>query len=180
MEKPIQHPGHSQLDQTPEARGMGGLPKGIKQLGQIKIGAIPLPLYVLLAVIVFAAAALNELPNDMIGGLAVIMIMGVLLSELGFKLPLLKHIGGPAILSLMVPSFLVFWNVLNPPVIESVTTLMKTSNFLYLYISCLVAGSITGMNRKTLIHGFIRIFIPMIAGTMAAVAVGLGVAMLFG
>lgn len=180
MEKSIQHPGHSHLDQTPATTGMGGLPNWIKQLVQIKIGAIPLPLYVLLAVIVFAAAALNELPNDMIGGLAVIMIMGVLLSELGFKLPLLKHIGGPAILSLMVPSFLVFWNVLNPPVIESVTTLMKTSNFLYLYISCLVAGSITGMNRKTLIHGFIRIFIPMIAGTLVAVAAGLGVAMLFG
>lgn len=116
----------------------------------------------------------------MIGGLAVIMIMGVLLSHLGFKLPLLKNIGGPAILSLMIPSFLVFWNVLNPPVVDAVHTLMKTSNFLYLYIACLVAGSITGMNRQTLISGFIRIFIPMIAGTAAAVAVGLVVGMLFG
>ncbi len=182
MEKSIQHPIHTHVEErhVPANEGKLKLPAPLKQLGHIRIGAIPLPLYVLLAVIVFAAAALGELPNDMIGGLAVIMVMGVLLSELGFKLPLLKHIGGPAILSLMVPSFLVFWHVLNPPVIDSVQTLMKTSNFLYLYISCLVAGSITGMNRKTLIHGFIRIFIPMIAGTLAAVAVGLAVAMLFG
>lgn len=146
----------------------------------LKVGVIPLPIYVVFAVIIFSAAALGRLPNDMIGGLAVIMIMGILLSDLGFKLPILKNIGGPAILSLMVPSFLVFWNILNPPIIDSVHTLMKTSNFLYLYIACLVAGSITGMNRKTLIDGFIRIFIPMIAGTIAAVAAGMGVGMLFG
>lgn len=150
-----------------------------KVLG-FKIGVIPLPIYILLAIIIFAAASLGQLPNDMIGGLAVIMIMGVLLSYLGFNLPLLKNIGGPAILSLMVPSFLVFWNVLNPPIVDSVHTLMKTSNFLYLYIACLVAGSITGMNRQTLISGFIRIFIPMMAGTAAAVLVGLGVGMMFG
>ncbi|GJM68697.1 hypothetical protein HMSSN036_09130 [Paenibacillus macerans] len=36
------------------------------------------------------------------------------------------------------------------------------------------------MNRQTLISGFIRIFIPMIAGTAARVAVGLVVGMLFG
>lgn len=150
-----------------------------KVLG-FKIGVIPLPIYILLGIIIFAAAALGQLPNDMIGGLAVIMIMGVLLSYLGFNLPLLKNIGGPAILSLMVPSFLVFWNILNPPIVDSVHTLMKTSNFLYLYIACLVAGSITGMNRQTLISGFIRIFIPMMAGTAAAVLVGLGVGMMFG
>uniref|UniRef100_UPI0034A0A555 2-hydroxycarboxylate transporter family protein n=1 Tax=Saccharibacillus sp. CPCC 101409 TaxID=3058041 RepID=UPI0034A0A555 len=147
---------------------------------RLKVGVVPLPLYLVLAVIIFAAAALGRLPNDMIGGLAVIIILGILLSDLGFKLPLLKNIGGPAILSLMIPSFLVFWNVLNPPVIDAVHTLMKTSNFLYLYIACLVAGSITGMNRRTLIDGFIRIFIPMMAGTFAAVGVGVGVGMLLG
>lgn len=146
----------------------------------LKIGVIPLPIYVVLAVIIFAAAALGHLPNDMIGGLAIIMVMGIFLSHLGFKLPVLKNIGGPAILSLMVPSFLVFWNILNPPVIDAVNTLMKTSNFLYLYIACLVAGSITGMNRTTLINGFIKIFIPMIAGTFAAIGAGLGVGLLFG
>lgn len=152
---------------------------GLKVM-QLKVGVVPLPLYLVLAVIIFAAAAIGELPNDMIGGLAVIMILGILLSDLGFKLPLLKNIGGPAILSLMVPSFLVFWNVLNPPVVDAVHTLMKTSNFLYLYIACLVAGSITGMNRRTLIDGFVRIFIPMMAGTFAAVGVGVGVGMLLG
>ena len=63
---------------------------------------------------------------------------------------------------------------------EAVTTLMKTSNFLYLYISCLVAGSILGMNRKVLIQGFTRMFVPLVLGTLAAVAAGVAVGMLFG
>ncbi|MCM3699387.1 2-hydroxycarboxylate transporter family protein [Paenibacillus macerans] len=177
MEKTVQTQAISREPKSQPADKADGL---LSKVLSVKIGVIPLPIYIVLALVIFAAAAVGELPNDMIGGLAVIMIMGVLLSHLGFKLPLLKNIGGPAILSLMIPSFLVFWNVLNPPVVDAVNTLMKTSNFLYLYIACLVAGSITGMNRQTLISGFIRIFIPMIAGTAAAVAVGLGVGMLFG
>lgn len=57
---------------------------------------------------------------------------------------------------------------------------MKKSNFLYLYISCLVAGSILGMNRKVLIQGFTRMFIPLIFGTIASVLAGTLVGLLFG
>ncbi|ASA20831.1 2-hydroxycarboxylate transporter family protein [Paenibacillus donghaensis] len=152
----------------------------LKRLTQIKVGVIPLPLYVILALIIYGAAVTGNLPNDMIGGFAVIMILGMLLSDIGFKMPLLKNIGGPAILALMVPSFLVFWNVLSPSAMDSVKTLMKTSNFLYLYISCLVAGSILGMNRKTLINGVVKIFIPMVVGTIAAVGAGIAVGTMLG
>ncbi|AGK52357.1 sodium:citrate symporter [Bacillus sp. 1NLA3E] len=122
----------------------------------------------------------NQLPPDMIGGFAVIMIMGILLGDLGLKIPVLKEIGGPAILALLVPSILVFFKLINPASIEAVTTLMKKSNFLYLYISCLVAGSILGMNRKVLIQGFTRMFIPLIFGTIASVLAGTLVGLLFG
>jgi len=57
---------------------------------------------------------------------------------------------------------------------------MKTSNFLYLYISVLVAGSILGMNRKILIKGFTRMFVPLIIGTIAAISAGILVGLAFG
>ncbi|MCY8224880.1 2-hydroxycarboxylate transporter family protein [Bacillus haynesii] len=145
-----------------------------------KIGVIPFPLYIALALIIFLAAYFNELPNDMLGGFAVIMILGIFLGDVGQRIPILKDIGGPAILSLFVPSFLVFFKVLNPASMEAVTTLMKTSNFLYFYIACLVAGSILGMHRTVLIQGFMRMFVPLLAGTIAAVAAGILVGLLFG
>lgn len=145
-----------------------------------KVGVVPLPLYLVLAAVIFAASVYNKLPADMIGGFAVIMVMGILLGDLGQRIPILKNVGGPAILSLMVPSILVFYNVLNPASMKAITSLMKTSNFLYLYISCLVAGSILGMNRKVLAQGIVRMFVPLVVGTLAAVVVGCLAGALFG
>ncbi|MEN8698590.1 2-hydroxycarboxylate transporter family protein [Bacillus infantis] len=150
------------------------------KLGSIKVGAVPLPLYVLIALVVYAAAAYESLPADMIGGFAVIMAMGILLGDIGMRIPILKDIGGPAILSLLVPSILVFFNIINTTGMDAVTQLMKTSNFLYLYISVLVVGSILGMNRKVLIQGFTRMFVPLILGTLASLCAGVLVGMLFG
>ncbi|MDQ0246364.1 malate:Na+ symporter [Bacillus fengqiuensis] len=162
------------VEQTEEKKGF------LSKFNQLKVGVLPLPLYLVLAAIIYAASVYNQLPADMIGGFAVIMVMGILLGDIGMKVPILKDIGGPAILALLVPSILVFYNLLNPASMEAVTTLMKTSNFLYLYISCLVAGSILGMNRSVLIQGFTRMFIPLILGTLAAVAAGVLVGSLFG
>ncbi|NQD97286.1 2-hydroxycarboxylate transporter family protein, partial [Staphylococcus xylosus] len=150
------------------------------KLTHMKVGIIPLPLYITLAVIIFIASVYNALPADMIGGFAIIMILGVLFGDLGMKIPILKDIGGPAILALLIPSTLVFLGVFNTASMNAVTTLMKTSNFLYFYISCLVVGSILGMKSKVLIQGFTRMFIPLIVGTLTAVIVGLFVGMLFG
>ncbi|MGW7914345.1 2-hydroxycarboxylate transporter family protein [Staphylococcus xylosus] len=150
------------------------------KLTHMKVGVIPLPIYITLAVVIFLASVYNALPADMIGGFAIIMILGVLFGDLGMKIPILKDIGGPAILALLIPSTLVFLGVFNTSSMNAVTTLMKTSNFLYFYISCLVVGSILGMKSKVLIQGFTRMFIPLIIGTLTAVIVGLLVGMLFG
>jgi malate:Na+ symporter len=145
-----------------------------------KIGSLPLPIYLILAVIIFGAAVWGKLPADMIGGIAVMMIMGMLLGDIGLKVPILKDIGGPAILSIFVPSFMVFYNLLNPAAIKAITAFTKNANFLYFYISCLVVGSILGMVRKVLIQGFLRMFVPLIIGTFVAVAAGVAVGTVMG
>ncbi|HEY8893113.1 MAG TPA: 2-hydroxycarboxylate transporter family protein [Clostridium sp.] len=146
----------------------------------LKIGVVPLPLYLVIACIIFTASINKKLPADMIGGFATIMIMGIFLGELGKKIPILKNIGGPAILCLFIPSYMLYAHILNPTSVKAITAVMKTSNFLYLYISVLVAGSILGMNRKILIKGFTRMFVPLIVGTIAAIAAGILVGLAFG
>lgn len=150
------------------------------KLSSVKVGTVPLPLYIIIAAVVFFATAFDILPADMIGGFALIITMGILLGELGMRIPVLKDIGGPAIMALLVPSLLVYFSVINETGMNAVTQLMKTSNFLYLYISILVVGSILGMNRKVLIQGFTRMFVPLALGTLASVGAGVLVGMLFG
>ena len=137
-----------------------------------KVGSIPLPVYLILAAVIFAASAYGRLPADMIGGIAIMMIMGILLGDVGLRLPILKEIGGPAILSIFVPSIMVFYNLINPASIKAITAFMKGSNFLYLYIACLVTGSILGMQRVVLIQGFIRMFVPLLIGTIGSIVGG--------
>lgn len=146
----------------------------------IKIGPLPLPVYLTMVAIIFGASFYGKLPADMIGGLAIMMILGILLGDVGLRLPILKDIGGPAILSIFVPSCMVFYGLLDENAVKSVTAFTKGANFLYFYISCLVAGSILGMVRKVLIQGFIRMFVPLVIGTVTACVVGTAIGMVVG
>ncbi|MBD1382405.1 2-hydroxycarboxylate transporter family protein [Metabacillus arenae] len=169
-----------EMQTFPEVESIDERKSLLSRFSRIKVGVIPLPLYLALAAIIYGASVYHSLPPDMIGGFAVIMVMGILLGDVGMRIPILKDIGGPAILALLVPSILVFYQLINPASMEAVTVLMKESNFLYLYISVLVAGSILGMNRKVLIQGFTRMFVPLVLGTLASVVVGILVGSLFG
>lgn len=144
------------------------------------VNAVPLVLFLAIAAIVVISSYSGLLPKNMIGGLAVIMTLGFVLSHIGRSIPLLKDIGGPAILCLMVPSVLVYFGVFQTNTLDTVHLLMKEANLLYFVIACLVVGSILGMNRVVLIQGMMRMFIPLVVGTVAAVASGLLVGKLFG
>jgi malate:Na+ symporter len=145
-----------------------------------RIGPLPLPVYLAMAFIVVFAAINKLLPNDLIGGLAVMMMAGFLLGHIGSKIPVFKHIGGAAILCLFVPSALIGYKMFDPEMFDALTTAMKTANLQYLFIACLVVGSILGMRHKVLVQGFIRMFVPLLVGTLAAVIAGVSVASMFG
>lgn len=84
------------------------------------------------------------------------LLAGFLLGELGARLPVLRQIGGTAILCLFVPAALVGYGFVSEAVMKAVTTTFRTVNFQYFYIACLVAGSILGMPHKVLVQGFLR------------------------
>ncbi|MFI1912843.1 2-hydroxycarboxylate transporter family protein [Nocardia sp. NPDC020380] len=144
------------------------------------IDGVPLLVPLVLTAIVLIAGICRAIPEDMIGGLAVIVGLGMLLGPLGNRLPIVSRIGGGALVCLMAPSILVYAKVFDGNTVKAVAALMKQANFLYFVIATLVVGSILGMSRKLMIGGLVRIFPPLVAGTAAAVTVGLGVAMLFG
>ncbi|WP_405163294.1 2-hydroxycarboxylate transporter family protein [Nocardia sp. NBC_01499] len=144
------------------------------------LDGIPLIVPIILTAGVLAAGVFDAIPKNMIGGLAVIVGLGMLLGPLGNRLPVISKIGGGALICLMVPSVLVYFSVFNANTLSAVNALMKEANFLYFVISTLVVGSILGMSRKVMVGGLIRIFPPLVLGTVVAVSVGIGVAMTFG
>lgn len=144
------------------------------------LGKVPLYVIVPLALIVFFAAKHKDLSNDMIGGLAAMMVSGYMLREIGERTPILNRIGGSAIMCIFIPSMLVGHHLVQLSTLAAITTTMKTSNLMYLFLSCVIVGSILGVDRKLLIHGFGRIVIPLIVGTIVASACGVGMGVLLG
>ena len=145
------------------------------RLMDTSIGIIPLPLYPLIAVLVAALVSFNKFPSDLTTMIPAIALGAYTCAEIGKRLPIIRHIGGPAIFATFLPSYLVYAHWLPAPIIKSVTDFSKQSNFLYLFIACIIVGSILGMQRDVLIKGFAKIFVPLIAGSLAAGVVGTAV-----
>lgn len=150
------------------------------KLARLRIGPLPVGIYGAAALVCVTAVYSGKLPNDVIGGLSVLMLLGFLLGKLGQTIPVLNRIGGTAILCLFVPSALVSYGLVPDAALKAVTTTFRTANFQYFFIACLVAGSILGMPYRVLVQGFIRMFVPLLIGTIAAVAAGIAVGLLFG
>ncbi len=145
------------------------------RLVDTRIGIIPLPLYPLLVAILALLVAHGTLKPDLTTMIPVLALGAFSCAELGRRLPLLGRIGAPAVFATFLPSFLVHQGWLPHAVTDAVTQFARSSNFLYLFIACIIVGSILGMERRVLIQGLARIFIPLLAGTLVAGAVGMSV-----
>ena len=147
---------------------------------RLELGVLPVPVFLCAAVIVVMAAYTGRLTADLIGGLAVMMVAGVVLDWAGRNVPFLRNIGGPAIFCLFVPAALVGYGLFQPQMLAAINAAIKTDNLLYLYIASLVVGSILGIDHRVLSTGFLKMLVPFLAGTLVAVAVGLGAGALMG
>jgi CCS family citrate carrier protein len=150
----------------------GFWPHGWWRLMETRIGIIPLPVYVLLAALIAGFVATGKVPTDISVSIAVLAVGGFSCAEIGKRLPLVRHIGAAAIFATFVPSWLAFSHLLPPPLLKNVTEFTKQSNFLYLFIAAIIVGSILAMDRTVLVKGFLKIFVPLAAGSVAAAIVG--------
>ncbi|MBS0243434.1 MAG: 2-hydroxycarboxylate transporter family protein [Proteobacteria bacterium] len=145
-----------------------------------KIGIIPLPIFVILLAVIAGFAETGKVPSDILMAIVLLSMGGFTCAELGKRLPVIKNFGAAAIFATFIPSFLAFHHLLPASILGSVTQFTKESNFLYLFISCIIVGSILGMDRGVLIQGFLKIFVPLAAGSVVGGLVGTGVGILLG
>jgi CCS family citrate carrier protein len=145
-----------------------------------KIGIIPLPIFLLLFLVIGAFAMTGKVPSDILMAIVLLSMGGFTCAELGKRIPIIRNIGAAAIFATFIPSYLAFHHLLPASILDSVKDFTKDSNFLYLFISCIIVGSILGMDRGVLIKGFLKIFIPLAAGSVAGGIVGTLVGTLLG
>lgn len=149
-------------------------------LDTYKIGIIPLPLFLLIGLLIALDCLDGKLPSDIVVMVATLAFFGFACGEFGKRLPIVGKMGAAAICATFIPSALVYYGLLPKVVVDSTTLFYKSTNILYLYICCIIVGSIMSMNRDTLIRGFIRIFFPMLCGEIVGMLVGVGVGVALG
>ena len=151
-----------------------------------RVGILPVPVLVVLIAVLTAFVvtgkfpASGKTPNDVCTMLAVLAVGGFVCAEIGKRIPVLKDIGGAAIFATFIPSYLAFHEYVPAVITQTVTDFTKETNFLYLFIACIIVGSILSMDRTVLIRGFLKIFVPLAAGSVVAALVGTGVGTLLG
>jgi malate:Na+ symporter len=147
---------------------------------EVRVGIIPLPVFLILAAVIGYFVTRGKLPGEMAMMMAVLAVCGFACGELGRHLPVLRHLGAAAILATFIPSLMVYRHWIPADVVATVTDFTKSTNFLYVFITAIIVGSIFGMDRDVLIKGFFKIFVPIGAGTVLAAAVGTAVGTAFG
>lgn len=152
----------------------------IKKFFSFKIGVMPLGVFLSLLIVDLLLMQRNILPNDMLGAGSIMVVFGFACEEIGKRIPILKNVGGKVIMATFLPSYLVYANLLPKQAVTSVTFFMKQTNFLYVFIACLIVGSILSMNRIVLIKALVRIFIPMAAALLVGSIVGVLTGMILG
>ncbi|MBK5000240.1 2-hydroxycarboxylate transporter family protein [Pseudomonas sp. S31] len=142
------------------------------RLFQIHVSFIPLPVYIVLCVLVASIVAVGKVGTDLMTMIAIIGLGGATCAEIGKRIPYLNKIGGAAIISAFLPSYLVSIGWVPDAVTTSVTSFTKSSNFIYLFVSSVVVGSIFTMDRDMIIKGFAKIFLPLMVGSILAFVTG--------
>ncbi|HWF99637.1 MAG TPA: 2-hydroxycarboxylate transporter family protein [Steroidobacteraceae bacterium] len=137
-----------------------------------RIGAVPVPVAVMLAATLWYFVSHGTVAADLPMMIGLTMLLSFICAEIGHRIPGLRTVGGAVIVATFLPSALTYYHVLPHDLVAAVTGFTKTSNYLFLYIAAIIVGSVFGMDRTVLIRGFVKIFAPLAAGTVAALVVG--------
>ncbi|WP_205012832.1 2-hydroxycarboxylate transporter family protein [Sphingomonas panacisoli] len=159
------------IDETHTIDGEEG-PRLWWRIMDTKIGIVPVPVFVIIVAMIAAFVARGEVPADLTTAILILGAGGFACAEVGKHIPVLKKVGAAAILATFVPSFLVYVGAIPKPLKTAISDFTEQSNFLYLFIGSIIVGSILGMDRKMLIGGFLRILVPILAGSIVAAIVG--------
>ncbi len=155
-------------------------PQGWWRVMDFQIGIISFPIYIILIGLVTVLTMEGEIKSDAPTMIAVLVLGGFTCAELGKRFPGLRNIGAAAVFATFIPSALVYYHVISAPIQKAIVDFTKFTNFHYIYIAAIIVGSILGMDRGVLIKGFLKIFLPLAVGSVAAGAVGTLVGILFG
>ena len=112
----------------------------------LKLSGMEWQIFAFFAVVILISLWLGIIPNQLVGGIAVMFTLGIIFGELGERIPIWNlYCGGGAILAFIACGFLTFIGWLPDSGIAISKGWMNDYGFLNLFICFLVVGSLLGL-----------------------------------
>ena len=136
----------------------------------IRLGFIPLPLFIVLTVILAASSAFGALKANLYTGAFVCALYGCAMRYVVDHVKLIEKTIGGAFISLSCAAF-VYFGLVPKDMLEAAKLFINGKiDFLTCYVLTLICGTVLTMDRKQLIRAGIRYFLPVTAGVAVAYA----------
>lgn len=147
---------------TPSSSSVGSTLTDAKSEPWRRIAGFPPIWFGLLLAVVAIATFTGSLPETMLGGFALTIVLGGLLIWTGNLFPYIREMGLPTILCTFVPATLVFLGLFPQHGIDVASTFTDTQGFLDFFVVAVIVGSVLGMPRDLLIQAGPRFLVPLV------------------
>ncbi|MDD7352036.1 MAG: 2-hydroxycarboxylate transporter family protein [Peptoniphilaceae bacterium] len=147
-----------------------------------KYFGLNLPMLLILAIIVFIATYLGVLSKDLAGGVALMFAIGIILYEIGEKIPFWNtYVGGGLVLAFLGTAVLCYYKVIPEEYVELISSVnSKPMGVLNFFIIMLITGSLLGLNRELMIKSFAGYIPAILGGVVGAAVLGIIGGLFFG
>jgi len=125
------------------------------------IDGMGLSMYALMVSFLIILIHFDLYPQNMLGDLFMMLVLGNLLYHVGSRVPFLnKYVGGGAVATLVGSAALAMFNIVPPYVVKSVDVLLSDVKFIDFFIISLMVGSILGISSQLMAQAAVR-FLPV-------------------
>ncbi|MCI8889112.1 MAG: 2-hydroxycarboxylate transporter family protein [Hungatella sp.] len=145
-----------------------------KTMKDIKIQGVPVIPFMIMFVIIMVSVYTECLGDDILSTVAFLLALGGILFEIGNKIPVFnKWVGGGSMLAMMVPSWMVYKELIPPKYVEATVNFYDGISFQTLFICFLMAGSLLVIEKNTLVKSIVKYIPTILAGIVTACIFGI-------
>lgn len=127
-----------------------------------RIAGMPYLYFGALFITFLIAAMTDNLPDSMLVGFGITVVLGGALMAIGQLVPKVRDYGLPTLLCTFVPAILIYAGVMPASIPPVVTNFLEGYGFLDFFVVAVIAGSVLGMPRALLLKAGPRFLIPLL------------------
>ncbi len=142
----------------------------------IEVAGFPLPLYLGILALVIICMYTGCIPEGLVGGLIVLMVIGEGLNTLGNSIPIVRTYLGGSVICILGAAVIQSFEFIPEDTHIILDNFVNKEGFLVFYISALITGSLFNIDRNLLLKGTVK----LLPTAFMALAVGVSLSGLLG